>query len=449
MFSGYRLGLRGHKVSVQGGHSALRPGEKRKDPWLISILLAGLIVYSGWTLFIVLTDRSRTYYMYVIAANAFAHSQNIYLAGYNTYSLIANKLGIIIFDTPYYDPLLTALVVWPITALPLRVGAAIWVFGSGVAFLAAAVLLSASQEELWKRRLIVLAAIGFAPALTTMYVGQVNNYVFLLTAAALTAWRDRKDTMGGCLLAVGIWLKPLAIALVGWMLLRGRWRGFVGLLAVSTAVILAGLAAFGLGASLSQFAYKAIFAEGLRSINHASCTPPCHPDNWSLLGMLSLWLAPTSSGPPLVNAPQILVPLYLVLAGAFGFATLGLLWPFGRRGRSLELEVGLLLVTTSLVFPFTWYDHLTLMFIPIVVLVERWQHWRHFSMDMLLLTVAYVFMNFEAWLFWTHFWTYFPPLLSLATASEIITWVLLARQLRKQPRILPDVSHRQTSLLGV
>jgi hypothetical protein len=139
------------------------------DKWLIGIVISGFVIYIAWTGFVVTTDRTLDYYVYVIAAHAFGNGENIYTAIGDPYSKIAQELGITNSTSPWYlhyqYPILTALVVYPLTFLPLRVGAAIWVGLSGLAALASSLILCSFTNVTWKRRVILMAGVSFVPVL--------------------------------------------------------------------------------------------------------------------------------------------------------------------------------------------------------------------------------------------------------------------------------------------
>jgi len=86
------------------------------------------------------------YYTYAIAAYAFTHGIGIYATPEEGYDPIATRLGITVFMTPYLYPPLTAMVVWPLTLIPLHEGAAVWIFSSGLAALGAGLLLAARAD---------------------------------------------------------------------------------------------------------------------------------------------------------------------------------------------------------------------------------------------------------------------------------------------------------------
>jgi hypothetical protein len=395
-----------------------------RDKWLWLLFILGTLFYAAWTGFVVAADKPLDYYVYVIAADAFAHGKNIYLSP-DSYAPIAGRLGITNYTMPYRYPLLTALLVRPLLLLPLRLGAVVWIFGNGLAALVAALLLGRDADAVWKRRLILAAAIGFVPILTTMYAGQVNGLVLLAAAAALYAWQQNRHGLSGAWLAVSIWLK-LYTAVVAWLMVwRACWRrALVGALIASMAVIALSVFAFGWQPVLSQ---PSIFSR----ITVVGGAFGGYPPDQNLGSLIGRWFIPNEYSPALVNAPQLASPIYWLLAAAFAVATLALLWPPGRQARPFELEAGLLIVTTHLLASATWYHHLAMIFIAFATLIKRWPDWRRPHPSMLLLGLAYALLAVQG-LAWKWFVGY-TLLLDLATWAEIIVWGLSAVQLRKHP----------------
>lgn len=391
-----------------------------RDPWLLGILGLGVCLYAAWTVFVVLTDRPLDYYVYLIAADTLGQGENIYQAGPDTYRAAARRLGIST-DTPdYLYPPLTALVVWPLGLLPLRAGAALWVAGSGMAALGAALLLAAPAPLNWQRRAIVLATVGFVPVLTTMHAGQVNAFVLLATAAALTALRQQREMQGGAWLAVALWLKPLVAALVTLLLWRGYWRALAGMVVASIVIALASAAAFGLEPVLTQNSGRVALA-ALEPI--ADPAPPIQ----NLRALLGRWLTPHAYGAPLWQAPGLALPLYLACIALTGGVLFWLLWPAGPRSPAqLELEAALLITTTHLLAPLTWYHHLTLLLVALAVLVRCWPDWRRHWWELLLLAGVVLALAVHG-LLWKQLVGH-TLLLDLGTWASLLLCLLLARQ---------------------
>jgi hypothetical protein len=386
----------------------------RADRWLVLIVVAGLCLYLAWSIFVVATNRPVDYYTYLVAARALSQGQNIYLASPETYAKTAADLGITTSIPIYRYPLLTAMVAWPFTRLPLQAGAFVWVFGSGVAALSSGLILGARARAAWQRRLILAAVIGFTPVLATLHAGQINAYVLLATAMAIWLWRSRSETKAGACLALGLWLKPLAVALPLLAAWRLRWRVVAAVVVTGSLLTIGGIAAFGLEPTLGQIAGMSslsLHAVGLSSI----------ATNQNLNGMVARHLGFLS--------PQTGLAIYVGLAVLFGLSTLALLWPSGSSKRPIELEAAFLVVATHLVMNQTWYHHLTMVLIAFAVLVERWDDWRRVTPSKALLAASYVGLSVHGIaykLFLANSW-----MLDTGAWCTLVLWALLAVEVRR------------------
>jgi hypothetical protein len=170
------------------------------------------------------------------------------------------------------------------------------------------------------------------------------------------------------------------------------------------------------------------------------------PDNQNLNGLLARLLTPgitteyssVVSSQPLINAPQIAIPLYWALAVAWVAISLALLWPIGAGARLIECEAALAISTTHLVFPLTSYYHLAMLLIPMAVLIENWSGP---SWDVIALIVAYFLIDLQG-VFLASFsgrFITFPLLMgntqtllsyAIGFLGEAIIWLLLAHLVR-------------------
>jgi hypothetical protein len=322
----------------------------------------------------------------------------------------------------------------------------VWVSGSGLAVLGTAMLFAADAPANWQRRLMLLVLPGFVPVITTMHAGQVNAFVLLAAVLALAAWRQQRPVVGGAWLALSFWLKPLVIALVGLLLWRGHWRALGGFVAGSLLITLAGVLAFGPEPTLTQRSGAEVSAA-------LSGQPMPFPPVQNLRGLLSRWLTPHPHGAALLDMSQHFAPVYPALLLVGGIILLVLFWPPGRRGRPLDIEAALLIVSTLLLAPFTWFHHLTLLFIGFAVLITRWSDWRRHRWELAALGAAYVSLAVHGLL-----WKLLDGstlLLDGGTWASLLLWVLLVRQLfyERTAALYPavgdgeetDASHDHTS----
>ncbi|NJP07570.1 MAG: DUF2029 domain-containing protein [Chloroflexaceae bacterium] len=410
-------------------------GTMMRDRWLVGSVVLTVLWYAAWSVFVVYTDRPLDYYVYVIAADVLGRGENIYQL--TDYAPIAERLGITNYTSPYQYPPLTALLVWPLLLLPLRLGALVWVFGSGLAALLSALLLARHALRRWQRRVILLALPGFVPVLVTLHAGQVNALVLLATTVALHCWYQRRAVDGGVALALGLWLKPLAIALPLLLLWRWCWRALGALAATSLLVLAASIIAFGITPVLSQ-------SSGPASLDLTSVPTNPSPPMQHLRALVSRWLLPHETGAPVFVAPQLAESVFVGLLLVFALAVLGLLWPSGRHERGLDLEIAMLIVTTHLLAPLTWYHHLTMLFIAFAVLIARWHPWQQYRGRLLLLALAYCALGVHG-LFWKQL-VGMTMLLDLGTWSSVVLWALLVWQLWEErgqrSAIIPNGVHR-------
>ena len=366
------------------------------------------------------------YYTYVIAAIALSHGQNIYVASLSDYAHIGMQYGVPCWGYPYLYSPLSALIAWPLTLIPLRLGAAIWIIGSGIAAVASGLLLGSQADRPWKSELILISTIGFIPIFSAMRLGQAEAFPLFFTALALYEWRRNRRFLGGGLLAFGVWFKPMAAALIFLICWRRQWRILAGAVVVSLLSIGAGIVAFGLEPTLTQFSSFVPFLRFTSSITPA-------PDfRQNLLGIIVTFL-------PALQAQWIIL-VYSAVGALLVLGTLMMLWPPGRRAGDLGLEAGLLIATTTLLFPATEFHHLIMLLLCFAPLILAWQlpnkgSWKSWG----ALAAAYALITIQGIYDFNLFGlskyspdpriTFFTLLSS--TWAQVILWILLAIQLRR------------------
>lgn len=394
------------------------------DKQVIGILLMGLVLYGSWTVFVVVTDRPIDFYTYEIAAYAFARGQNIYGASEAVYATLASQTGVPGWGGHgYVYPPFTALLAWPLTLLPVRLGAAVWIFTSGVASLSAAIFLGTFSQPAWKRRFILLTSIAFIPTLAAMSLGQASVFVLFFTAASLYALRKGKPFLGGALLVMGVWIKLLTVSLICLIAWRKIWRAMYSSFLVSCGVLVSCLLAFGWSPLLNMFKVYALLLPGMGS--------PLDPDpqtSLNLLGSLTRWFMRTQYGPPVGNWEAAILPVYMAVSAIFIIAVLFVLWPVRYSLEKIHLEASLLIVTTALLSPITEVNHLPLMFIGFAALVEGWRSWKGLGLGRVAFVVSYLLIVAQT-LILKYRLTGTPLLYDLATVAEVILWIALAKQL--------------------
>ena len=389
------------------------------------ILSVGLALVVAWGTYEALKGGC-DYYTYVIAAIALSHGQDIYVASLSDYAHIGMQYGVPCWGYPYLYSPLSALIAWPLTLIPLRVGAAIWIIGSGIAAVASGLLLGSQADRPWKSELILISTIGFIPIFSAMRLGQAEAFPLFFTALALYEWRRNRGFLGGGLLAFGVWFKPMAAALIFLICWRRQWRMLAGAVVVSLLSIGAGIAAFGLEPTLTQFSSFVPFLRFTSSITPA-------PDfRQNLLGIIVTFL-------PALQGPWIIL-VYSAVGALLVLGTLMILWPPGRRAGDLGLEAGLLIAATTLLFPATEFHHLIMLLLCFAPLILAWQlpgkrSWKSWG----ALAVAYALITIQGIYDFNLFGLskYSPDLrisfftLLSSTWAQVILWILLAIQLRR------------------
>jgi hypothetical protein len=393
----------------------------------ILILIVGLALTIAWGANEALTGGC-DYYTYIIAAIALSHGQNIYLASASDYAHIAMQYSIPCWAYPYLYSPLPAIIAWPLTLIPPRLGAAVWIIGSGLAAIASGLLLGNRADRPWKSDLILLATIGFTPVFSAMHLGQPEAYPLLFTALALYEWRLNRDFLGGALLALGIWFKPMAAGLLLLIFWRSKWQALAGAASASLLTVVAGVAAFGLGPTLTQLNSFVPF------FRFASSIMPVPDFRQNLLGIIVSMLATQSRIIPLA---------YSAVAALFVLAILLVMWPPSRKARGETVEAGLLIVTTTLLFPATEFHHLIMLLLCFAPLIMKWhppnkRSWKNWA----ALTGAYALILgqgvydlnlFGLSKYSTNFPTAFFVLFSSVWA-QLTLWILLLMELKKAGR---------------
>ncbi len=144
-----------------------------------------------------------------------------------------------------YPPLSAVLFV-PLACLPFWLAARVWLLinlgclALVAYFLASYFLegLDAEQRLLWAGFGALLLA-GYHSLGHTLQVGQATLVVAVFLLGGLTLARANRDLAAAALLAIGTFLKPVAMLLAFYLLLKGRWR----LIAFWIAAMLVGAAA--------------------------------------------------------------------------------------------------------------------------------------------------------------------------------------------------------------
>jgi hypothetical protein len=124
---------------------------------------------------------------------------------------------------PYVYPMLLALLLIPLVALPYTGAVLAW-FATSLAALVG-ILWKTTDRTLLPVTITVVAS--FAVIQSTLLNGQVNFLVVLCSVLAVCAARDRRDGAAGIWLGAGIALKLMPAVLAMYFLVRRRWRALL------------------------------------------------------------------------------------------------------------------------------------------------------------------------------------------------------------------------------
>lgn len=249
------------------------------------------------------------------------------------------------------------LLVEPLTALSPPRAFAVWMILSGAALVGALVLIVRGLALSRSGAIgLGLLAVTWAPMMFTVMTGQVG---LLLLVPFTLAWRRARQ---GRLAEAGAWIgvcasiKLFFLLFVLYFAVSRRWQALRMAVLAILAIFAAGFAVYGLPAYRGWIAH-------LSSVTWAE-----HYANASALGLVERTLSTSEWGQtPLADWPGVVGPLYLVVAGAIGVATLR------RTRRSADEDRSFLLLTTAalLMSPLGWIYYAWFVLGPLAALVRR------------------------------------------------------------------------------
>jgi alpha-1,2-mannosyltransferase len=255
-------------------------------------------------------------------------------------------------------PLLAMLMALASRAVPI--GAAMRVM-TALNLLAALALVAAVWGRLRGRTprawwwISLIAALLYAPLISTVFFKQFNVYALALAVAGFAAVRSGRPVTGGGLVALSVCLKPIVVLLPLALLARRETRAS-GLWAVGWSVVLIALAQ----AFLALRAGDAAALSPLPALaGFASRTEPwvCHPENFSPQGLLC-----RLTGPEALAFQRV-----LVLAGVSLLALMAHDVTRHRPGSSWEVFAFACLLS-PMVSPVSW-THYQLFLAPMLLLL--------------------------------------------------------------------------------
>ena len=304
--------------------------------------------YGYWIASRVDIARTRDFYVYYVAAAAFADGADAYALSREQFAAFARALGVPSHTFPYYYPPLTAVLVWPLTMLGPQKAALVWLVASAAAMIGAAWLLGRSSEHAFGPALALCLLVPWAPVLETLNVGQVNGLLFLSLAAALFFGVRGRPWLAGGALALGALVKVVPIAhaaLLGW---QRRVAALGG--------VLAGLALGYL--ACAPLVGTHVFPDTTRAVTRFGMTTRA---NQALSGIVFRALPDSSLATPVWAVGAVLLLLGTVASCAARPTT----------PQRLRLEFSLVTAAITLIMPYTYAHQFVVVLLPLFVLIER------------------------------------------------------------------------------
>jgi len=252
-----------------------------------------------------------------------------------------------------------AVVIAPIALLPIQVAKAVWFFATIAALVlllhVSVLLLPRLQKPRWWLLVATLVVMGkfYGHELT---LGQSNLLLAASAAGALLAMKRQREALAGVLLVVAIVLKPYAVVLLPWLLVR-RKPGSIASAAIGIMVVLL-LPAVRYGVEPALRLHVDWWHTVVASIEPNLL----NADNVSWVAMYSRWFGPGAlarwfAAGTMLAAAAVVADVY-------------------RRRRSIAfpelLEGGLLLALTPFLSPQGW-DYTVLVATPAVMCLLNYE----------------------------------------------------------------------------
>ncbi len=270
----------------------------------------------------------------------------------------------------------------PLTRMRPRVAFWIWIAINFSALAMAMYLLLVRRPGLTGRTALLLAALMLmsAPVNLNFYWGQSQLIILALMVAAMRAMERERDGTAGLLIAVGSLLRAYPLLLVGYFVVRRKWRAVM----FATAGIAAGgfgtIAVLGLSQTLS-FIHGGLWLTDYRVVNRVdnlSLGPFVSRMFWSVTGT-----APGSSADWVRRAT--IATADAVVLGLTIRATLA----EADRGDPDWRIYSLWIATAIMLTPVGWHHYLVLLAIPFVQMVASATDGRSSSRAIWMAAMAY------------------------------------------------------------
>lgn len=257
----------------------------------------------------------------------------------------------------------TALLFAPLTLLAFPAATLVWTLGSVALLLAMAYRLIAELDLPLKgpwRVILTLLMLSWYPVWLHLHLGQITILLCALVFGAWYCMRRGRDGMAGALLAAAAILKIYPALLLGYALLRRRWR----MLWVAAAVGLALLAAQTAFYPRQWLDYFTAIAPR----NAAEWTNS--PRNASLASIGTRLFVGSDEVRPLLDLPGA-EPLARVALYALALGVVALVLWRRRRVDDRDGEYSLLVCAMVLLSPLSWEHSFIFLLLPLGVVWRR------------------------------------------------------------------------------
>jgi alpha-1,2-mannosyltransferase len=257
------------------------------------------------------------------------------------------------FSMPFTYPPFAALIVEPLSRMPLGVAQTLWTVATLAAVVALAPVALRPVVDKIGLPLTVTALLLSSPVRSHLRFGQVG--VFLVLLVALDLLHDKRWRGWGLGLAIAIKLTPAVF--LPWLAVSRTWKRLGGTLAWLVGATVLGLVL--LWPSASDYMFRASRDTTRFGANDI-------PGNQSMRGMLLRLFGPDGAH----NAERLWLIAAVVLVAIGTYQA----WRCERAGNRLA-AVGVLAALSVAVSPISWVHHLVWLTLPIAALAAagRWR----------------------------------------------------------------------------
>ena len=280
----------------------------------------------------------------------FVESAKRVLAGGSSYQVSRVDDPNLIMHGGNLNPPHFSLLVIPLTLLPISVAFYAWLSLSGCCLVLSLWLVSRSLR-LRVSSVIALSAAAFAaaPMVATLMTGQVALLLLLPYTLAWKADREGRPLRAAVWIGLCASFKPFFILFAVYFVLLRRYRAALAAITVTLAVFTVGVAIFGWA---EHFAW-------MRELALVDWEE--HYFNASILGWVNRMVVASERQPwPLVNAPWLVLPLWISVSGAVGLALVRV------RGIPSTDRQHLFVMTSALLLsPLAWLYYLWFLLAPL------------------------------------------------------------------------------------